>query len=326
MNPFIPTDFLILLKVFLLVLVIVVGGYGVCQIRNYRSSVILAWLFVIGSISFVQIISYSEPPGIRMVALIISTLFTMKIVVGVEWYKGSNFKLSFFQWTCFVVGWFGMKPKLFESLGSKSLEGGKSLVVFGISRVIIGITLLILGKVILINQPIFLLKLIAVGLLLGGLSLILHFGVLNISAGMWRFSGADTRTLFKKPLLATSLTEFWGKRWNLAFSEMTSIALYRPLRSLIGPTKAMIIAFLFSGLLHELAVSVPVKAGYGLPLLYFLIHGLVMYVEKVVEKKGFKFSDHKVFSRIWVIFWLVAPMSLLFHKAFLNGIVLPLFN
>jgi len=324
MNPFLPSDFLILPEVFFLVFLIVVGGYWVCKIRKYRVAIYLAWCFVVFSISSAQMLTYAEAPGVRMIVLILATLFSLKIVVGVEWYKHSLFQLNFIQWSCFVVGWFGMKPKLFESLGSKSLDGGKALVLFGISRVLIGVFLLVVGRF-LILQSYFIIKLFAIGFLLSGLSLILHFGILNISAGMWRLSGVDTRTLFKKPLLATSLTEFWGRRWNLAFSEMTSIALYRPLRSTIGSNAAMIIAFVFSGLLHELAISVPVKAGYGLPLLYFFIHGVVMYVEKVLENRSFKFSNHKIVGRVWVIFWLVAPVVLLFHKAFLKGIVLPLF-
>src|SRR5690606_37647104 len=98
-------------------------------------------------------------------------------------------------------------------------------------------------------------------------------GLLSISAGMWRLSGVNTDHLFKTPVKAKSLTEFWSKRWNLAFSEMTSVAVFRPLKGKVGNTAALMTAFVFSGLLHELAISVPVNSGYGLPLLYFVIQG-----------------------------------------------------
>ena len=105
-------------------------------------------------------------------------------------------------------------------------------------------------------------------LLLPALSLVLHFGLLNVLAGVWRSAGANCRALFRAPLCATSLTEFWGRRWNLAFSEMAATAVFRPLSRWAGSCAATAVVFLFSGLLHELAISLPVRAGFGLPLLY----------------------------------------------------------
>jgi hypothetical protein len=71
---------------------------------------------------------------------------------------------------------------------------------------------------------------------------------------------------------------------------------------------------------------VPVKAGYGLPLLYFLIHGLLMLIEKGLEKKGLNIAKNKWVGRGWVLFWLILPMPLLFHKYFLKGIIFPLID
>ena len=74
-------------------------------------------------------------------------------------------------------------------------------------------------------------------------------------------------------LRSTGLGEFWGRRWNLAFSEMTALAIYRPLAAPGRAAPALVASFLGSGLLHELAISVPVRAGFGLPLVYFALHG-----------------------------------------------------
>src|SRR5205814_651706 len=120
-------------------------------------------------------------------------------------------------------------------------------------------------------------------LLLPGTSLVLHFGIFNALAGAWRRAGVDCRPLFKAPLLAASLGEFWGRRWNLAFSEMTALGVYRPLSGLVGRKAATAAAFLCSGLLHELAISVPVLAGFGLPLAYFALHGLLVLLERRLE-------------------------------------------
>ena len=96
---------------------------------------------------------------------------------------------------------------------------------------------------------------LATALLLPGLSLIVHFGVFDVLAGAWRRAGVDCTPLFRSPLRSASLGEFWGRRWNLAFSEMTALAVYQPLVLRIGRRPALAASFLGSGLLHELAIS-----------------------------------------------------------------------
>lgn len=159
--------------------------------------------------------------------------------------------------------------------------------------------------------------------MLVGLSLILHFGILNLSTAFWRFSIVDVKELFRSPYKATSLKEFWGKRWNMAFSEMTAMVVYKPLKIRYGITLAMIISFLVSGMLHEIAISFPVKMGYGLPFLYFVLHALAMYAEgKITLVK--QIISNAVTSHIWVFTWLILPMSLLFHHEFIIKVVEPL--
>jgi len=151
----------------------------------------------------------------------------------------------------------------------------------------------------------------SVWLALPGLSLMLHFGIFNLAAGAWRALGIDVDSLFRAPLYATTLSEFWGRRWNLAFSEMTAAAVYRPLG---GGALALVAAFAFSGLLHELAISVPVRAGFGLPMAYFALHGVLVVIERKLE----------IHSRVWTAFWILAPLPILFHAPFLDGVVRPL--
>jgi alginate O-acetyltransferase complex protein AlgI len=161
-------------------------------------------------------------------------------------------------------------------------------------------------------------------LLLPGLSLLMHYGLFNILAGFWRGVGAETHALFRNPLKSTSLSEFWGRRWNLAFSEMTALVVFRPLRNVVGPRTATMAVFLFSGLLHELAISVPVQAGYGLPFLYFLLHAFAMQIEHDLAKRGHRIDAVPWRGRLWTIAWLFIPLPMLFHRPFLEGCVWPL--
>ena len=165
---------------------------------------------------------------------------------------------------------------------------------------------------------------LATVLLLPGLSLMLHFGIFNVLAGLWRLAGVDARPLFRAPLAARSLENFWSRRWNLAFSEMTALGIYRPLSGSLGRKAATVAAFLASGLLHELAISVPVLAGFGLPLLYFLLHGTLVLAERGLERAGRAVTGWGLWAHVWVLGWLRCRLPILFHPPFLRGVVWPL--
>jgi len=130
--------------------------------------------------------------------------------------------------------------------------------------------------------------------------------------------------LGRAPLAARSLGEFWSRRWNLAFSEMTALGIYRPLSGTLGRKAATVAAFLASGLLHELAISVPVLAGFGLPLSYFLLHGVLVLAERRLESADRALSHWGWWAHVWVLGWLLLPAPILFHRPFLRGVVWPL--
>jgi alginate O-acetyltransferase complex protein AlgI len=154
--------------------------------------------------------------------------------------------------------------------------------------------------------------------------LILHFAFFNALVALWRRLGVDVRPLWRAPLKARSLSEFWAKRWNLAFSEMTTLALYRPLGRVFGRRSATVAAFVASGLMHELAISVPVRAGYGGPTLFFLIHGGLVLLERRWVAAGVAIDRKPRVGWLWCICWLVVPLPLLFHPWFLAGCIWPL--
>jgi hypothetical protein len=231
-------------------------------------------------------------------------------------------RLKSLQWSAFALGWFGMRPALFETFPAPSQRLPYATIAMrGISRIALGMVLVYLSAVIeTTNTSIMIIADLA---LLVGISFILHFGILNLSTAYWRWWGVNVKELFRSPYKSRSLNEFWGKRWNMAFSEMTTLIAYRPLKFKIGKTAAMIISFLLSGVLHEIAISLPVKAGYGLPMLYFALHGILMYTE---EKSAFvqKILASKILAHLWVLGWLILPIHLLFHPAFMEGVLKPL--
>jgi alginate O-acetyltransferase complex protein AlgI len=236
---------------------------------------------------------------LRMLVLIAVTFVTMKIVVVAV----TGTRLTVRQWVAFA-GWFGMRPAVFTRRGKRE----QTPLVRGLIAIAAGIALLLIARNVQSPGMVFVLALPA-------LSLILHFGIVDVTTALYRRAGWPVNEPFRNPLASRSLNEFWSRRWNVGFSEMIAVTVHRPVRRVAGEPAGLFAAFLASGLLHEIAISAPVNAGYGLPTLYFLLHGALVAIER---------RHPQVASRAWTLFWLAAPLPILFHPWFVRGIVWPL--
>lgn len=295
-------------------------GYFATRLQSVNLARSLAWGWVLGSFLAVERISAAEPAGFRMLAMCFALLLAMKIVVAVEELREGQLSLSYQRWVLWAGFWPGMRPQLFAAIREPNFQEGIALIQKGVLRTILGAVLIALSRLLYIRTES---VAAATPSLLVGVSLLLHFGIFNIMAGSWRIYGFKTYTLFPAPLASKTLSEFWGRRWNLPFTEMCQSALNKPLAPVLGRNVGAMAAFLFSGIVHEFAISFPVKEGYGLPLLYFLIHGVLILCERKV--KGLKeFLKRSRWGYAWCVFWLAAPMFILFHPAFLKGVLWPL--
>ncbi|MAG58655.1 MAG: hypothetical protein CMJ83_20390 [Planctomycetes bacterium] len=301
---------------------IIIIGLGLSRSRPSAAIRTLAWLLVPAAIVVADRISSEAPAGFRMLAICGATLFSMKAVVSVESSAAGDRPPPWSAWLLWCVPWFGMRPAIFARRGTSPLPGARTLALRGATRGAIG--LLFVGCAWWLAPHTSLA--VATVPLLVGLSLCVHFGAFNLIAAALRSRGYNVKALFRAPLLSTSLREFWGKRWNLAFSEMAAIAVFRPLKRPFGATPATVVAFLFSGLLHEIAISLPVRGGYGLPLVYFVLHGILMQVETALDRRGRPIDARPWVGRLWTVSWLVLPAPILFHPAFLEGVAFPLLS
>jgi alginate O-acetyltransferase complex protein AlgI len=152
--------------------------------------------------------------------------------------------------------------------------------------------------------------------LLLGLSLLVHFGLFGVASTLWRRAGFACPDAFTAPQKATSLSDFWGRRWNGPFSDLMRNTVYRPVAGIGFPAAALYAAFLFSGVLHELAISLPARAGYGRPLAYFALQGLFVLAERT-QAPGFP-------TRFWAWIAILAPLPLLLVPEFLRTAIWPL--
>ncbi|MEZ6101390.1 MAG: membrane bound O-acyl transferase family-domain-containing protein [Pirellulaceae bacterium] len=327
MNAYLPNNTWPLSMVVAILAFATITGYFVAQMPSLRVSRWTAWSMVVYGVILAEQTTGQQPAGFRMLAIIAVLLLTMKVVVTTEVYHANKGKLTFWQWLSFACLWVGMRPAIFRNVpGPPRTEVG-AYMWRGFKNIAIGIFLALSARYLWLaftDGPTTIRRILPTILLLPGISLILHFGIFNLLTAWWRWMGAQCDTIFREPLQSISLVDFWGRRWNLAFSEMTTLAVHRPLRGTWGHTTATLMSFTFSGLLHELAISLPVRAGFGGPMLYFLVHGIGMSLETRWSTLSTLIQRHPHLGRLWTFLWIVLPLPILFHRPFLAGCVWPL--
>jgi len=151
-----------------------------------------------------------------------------------------------------------------------------------------------------------------------GVVLFLHFGLFDLLAIFWRSRGVGVEPIMQQPLRATSLADFWS-RWNRGFRDLAFRLIFRPVHRRFGAIIATLAVFVFSGVVHDLVISVPARGGYGLPTLYFLIQGIAILFEK--SALGKRLSP--LVRRLTMYIALVAPLPLLFHRPFVLRVIVP---
>ena len=155
-----------------------------------------------------------------------------------------------------------------------------------------------------------------------GIVLTLHFGLFHLLSCWWRRAGVAAVPIMNWPVASQSLTEFWGRRWNLAFRDLTHRFLFQPLVRRLGPTGALLAGFLVSGLVHDLVISWPAGGGWGLPTGYFVLQGAGIVVERSRWGRGLGLG-RGLTGRLYCLVLIGLSSPLLFHPVFLGRVILP---
>lgn len=213
----------------------------------------------------------------------------------------------------FAFGWAGMDVAPFRTPNKSSL-GLKSETTFPIIKG--ALANLVFGSVLLWGVARCFMHPLAEGWVgMVGLIFVLHFGVFGLVAALWHAIGVPVTPIMRCPAAATSLAEFWGRRWNLAFRDLAHRFVFVPVSRLWGHKPALWASFAASGLAHELVISVPAGAGYGLPMGYFLLQALGMVLERGRRPNWLR--THA---------FTALPLFLVFHPPFVERVMVPFFR
>jgi hypothetical protein len=215
MNAYLPIHPAMLPGVAVLITTAVFTGFAWSRVPSLRAARALAWVTAVALVVSAERLSAEEPAGLRMLALISVGLVAMKGPVLVEATAAGAPQVSFARWLCFALGWFGMDPRVFAERALRRPTGARQLFARGAARLLLGALLIVAAREAWDRTGS---RALATVLVLPGISLALHFGILTLSAAVWRAVGFDAKPLFRAPLAAESLGEFWGRRWNLAVS------------------------------------------------------------------------------------------------------------
>lgn len=117
------------------------------------------------------------------------------------------------------------------------------------------------------------------------------------------------------PLRSRNLAEFWGRRWNVWFSDWFRFVLFARFRR--RPAFATLLIFLISGAMHECVINLSLwlvtgRSLFGSQMLYFLIQGLGLLVERrLAWANG---GIQRAFA--WLV--IIGPVPLVFNEGMLR--------
>jgi len=156
-----------------------------------------------------------------------------------------------------------------------------------------------------------------------GIVFTLHFGLFHLLSVVWRRVNCDARPIMNAPILATSLSDFWSRRWNLAFRDLAHTYVFRRFVGQLGIVGATMAVFVVSGVVHDVAISGPAGGGYGLPTLYFVIQGVSVLFERsrIGKRIG---TRNGMIGRLFCVAVVQGPVCLLFHAPFVERVVVPM--
>ncbi|KQK15881.1 long-chain-alcohol O-fatty-acyltransferase [Brachypodium distachyon] len=134
--------------------------------------------------------------------------------------------------------------------------------------------------------------------------------------------GADLEPQFDRPYLASSLRDFWGRRWNLMVPGALRPTVYRPVRSRLGVPAGMLATFVVSGLMHEVMFYyITLRAGTGEVTAFFVLHGVCVVAERwwAIRSRSGLWSPPRPVATALTLAFVAGTASWLFFAPVIRG-------
>ena len=282
-----------------IIVLAIAAGPPMAMIRSEVARRFIGWMLLAGFVAATHFMLCEDTGVMRMFGICCVLLASMKGLVYAEWARTE--KLSLAHYLVFATCWFGMDPASF-----RKRRAGLSVK----EDVGVGLTLMSVG--LLGCWLVWMMGWFSIWAMFIPMSLAFHFGVLRLMKAAHRMAGYPVRTLFPNVLVARGIGDFWSRRWNVGYSQMMQRLVGRPVSNVFGNAAGIMAVFVGSGILHELAITLPVGSGYGLPTLYFTFHGLLVLAES---------RSAKPIGRVPSLLLVALPIGLLFPPAFQYGVI-----
>lgn len=278
----------------------------------------IAWGLLLGLMLVAGTIARPWGAWWRIGATWAATYLGFKALLLLHWPAAALAGLTWWRYLGFTIGWVGMDVAPWIHAGSvvpgtiirQRLVSGGVLLVLGSALVLLFVGLPL-------PEPWHLVQ--AWCAFTAGV-VALFFGFTRVLAGTWNALGRTVAPVFNQPVYASSLSDWWGKRWNLSVHTVLTIAIWQPLRERIGPTWALVAVFVASGLLHEYLLSYPAGGGWGGPTTYFALQAAGMYAERQRSVRR-QLRRHWWSQTLWTLGFTLIPAPLLFHPPLLRALL-----
>jgi hypothetical protein len=248
------------------------------------------------------------------------------VVLVLTWKIASLLCLPPWAWARFTLlrflaycVWIGMQPRQFLA-GERTAANAPIPTVSGfVLNVITGLVLFWLAPRLLpVGTP----WAIRFWIALVGFCFLFLIARFDFWALGFRAMGFAVEKLWDCPIAATTLGDFWGRRWNRIVPGFLREVIFLPVARQAGAKVALVAVFLYSGLYHE-GVSFMARSGYGGPTLYFLLQCLGVAIENTHPAR--RLLQGRVWlSRAWTFAVVVLPVGLFLHPVLVDEYLVPM--
>ncbi|GJV79920.1 putative ribonuclease H-like domain-containing protein [Tanacetum coccineum] len=156
---------------------------------------------------------------------------------------------------------------------------------------------------------------------------LVEYMVLVLNTVAWIVLGVDLDLPSNEPYLATSLQDFWGRRWNLTVTSILRHTIFKPIINIFSSKEwtsfsAIMASFLVSGLMHELFFYYVTRVNPTWEnASYFMLQGIYVVVELLAKRalaRTFS-SGAVVVARLFTVGFVVVTSFWLFFPSLIRS-------